>query len=145
MFKIKLDNKTVSNIINIYFVLILWICLIGIMFQSSNEFVFVTFLIFSLFYFAIQVFKIFLNFKLISIREKKMPKKVKGTLEKKYGTIYLVVKRMLDYFTIFIFGLAILYTLLFIEDISPVLLLLMMAILVLWIVYLIVYNVKIGK
>ena len=87
MFKIKLDHKTISNIINIYFVLFLWVCLIGMMFQSSNEFIFVTFLLFSLFYFAIQISKVFLNFKLLSIQEKKMPKKAKKVLEKKFGTI----------------------------------------------------------
>ena len=65
MFKIKLDNKTVSSIVNIYFILFLWICLIGMMFQSSNEFIFVSFLFISLFYFAVQVIKILLNFKLI--------------------------------------------------------------------------------
>ena len=75
MFEIKLDSKTTANIVNIYFVLFLWVCLIGMMFQSSNEFVFVTFLFFSLFYFAIQVLKFLLNFKLISIKEKKIPKK----------------------------------------------------------------------
>ncbi len=145
MFEIKLDSKTTANIVNIYFVLFLWVCLIGMMFQSSNEFVFVTFLFFSLFYFAIQVLKFLLNFKLISIKEKKMPKKEKKALEKKFGTIYSVVKKVIDYFTIFIFGLATIYIFLYIEDISPMLLIIMMIILTIWIIYLIIYNVRTQK
>lgn len=145
MFKIKLDHKTISNIINIYFVLFLWVCLIGMMFQSSNEFIFVTFLLFSLFYFAIQISKVFLNFKLLSIQEKKMPKKAKKVLEKKFGTIYMIVKKITDYFTIFIFALAIIYIVIYIENISSTLLLLMMIILIMWIIYLIIYNVRTQK
>lgn len=145
MFKIKLDNKAVSNIVNIYFVLFLWVCLIGMMFQSSNEFVFVSFLVFSLVYFAIQVIKFLLGFKLLAVKDKKMPKKQKKALEKKYSDIYLVAKKMADYFTIFIFGLSIIYIFLFIQNISPMLLLLMMVILFVWIVYLIIYNMKTGK
>lgn len=145
MFKIKLDNKTVSSIVNIYFILFLWICLIGMMFQSSNEFIFVSFLFISLFYFAVQVIKILLNFKLISIKEKKMPKKVKKVLEKKYGTIYTIIKKIIDYFTILIFAIAIIYIFLFIERISPMLLLLMMIVLIVWIIYLIFYNIKTQK
>ena len=145
MFEIKLDSKTTANIVNIYFVLFLWVCLIGIMFQSSIEFVFVTFLFFSLFYFAIQLLKFLLNFKLISIKEKKMHKKEKKALEKKFGTIYSVVKKVIDYFTIFIFGLATIYIFLYIEDISPMLLIIMMIILTIWIIYLIIYNVRTQK
>lgn len=145
MFKVKLDNKTISNIVNIYFVLFLWVCLIMMMFQSSNEFVFVSFLVFSLIYFTIQIIKFLLGFKLLALKDKKMPKKQKKVLEKKYSNIYLVVKNMANYFTIFIFGLAIVYIFLFIQNISPMLLLLMMIILVVWIVYLVIYNMKIGK
>lgn len=145
MFKINLDNKTICNIVNIYFVLFLWVCLIGIMFQSSNEFVFVSFLVFSLIYFAIQVIKFLLSFKLLAIKDKKMPKKQKKALEKKYNNIYLIAKKMANYSTTFIFGLSIVYIFLFIQNISPMLLLLMMIILVVWIIYLVIYNIKTQK
>lgn len=142
MLKIKLDKKIISNIVNVYFILLLWVCLIGISFQSSNEFVFVSFLIFSLFYFIVQILKFFLEFKLLSLKEKKMSKKIKTALEKKYKANYLIVKRIVHYYTIFIFGLSFIYTFLFIESISPILLLIMVIILVLWIIYLLFYNIK---
>lgn len=145
MLKINLDKKIVSNIINVYFVLLLWICLIGATFQSSNELIFISFLLFSLFYALIQILKFFLEFKLLSLKEKKMSKKKKNALEKKYQTNYLIVKGIAYCYTIFIFSLSFVYTFLYIENISPVLLLIMVIILVIWVIYLLFYNIKINK
>lgn len=88
MFKIKLDKETIIEIVNIYFSIIIWVCLFALIVQLSNEFCLICFLVLSLIYFLLPIINVLWKCKILKIENLKMKKKEKEKILSKYKKKY---------------------------------------------------------